>query len=197
VAFGGIRWHCDYRQMKRIIAVAVAVAVVGPPVRSRPRRLLISATSRSLHSYRALLIVNPIGRPPCTLEITRDSPARHRLRRHNYDRSVDPACTFCVPFQSPYSRQSLPHFLLLSDPFFPPSMSIHHAHNLPPSPSSEGQASQPPPTPTTASQATQAAPAKRSSRRANTAERRATHNAVERARRETLNGRFLVSVFLP
>ncbi|KAK1233921.1 hypothetical protein PQX77_002894 [Marasmius sp. AFHP31] len=32
---------------------------------------------------------------------------------------------------------------------------------------------------------------KKSSRRANTAERRATHNAVERARRETLNGRFL------
>ena len=30
------------------------------------------------------------------------------------------------------------------------------------------------------------------SRRANTAERRATHNAVERQRRETLNGRFLV-----
>jgi hypothetical protein len=30
-------------------------------------------------------------------------------------------------------------------------------------------------------------------RRANTAERRATHNAVERQRRETLNGRFLVS----
>lgn len=32
------------------------------------------------------------------------------------------------------------------------------------------------------------------SRRASTAERRATHNAVERARRETLNGRFLVSI---
>jgi hypothetical protein len=31
-------------------------------------------------------------------------------------------------------------------------------------------------------------------RRANTAERRATHNAVERQRRETLNGRFLVSL---
>jgi hypothetical protein len=31
------------------------------------------------------------------------------------------------------------------------------------------------------------------SRRANTAERRATHNAVERQRRETLNGRFLAS----
>src|ERR1041384_1591264 len=30
------------------------------------------------------------------------------------------------------------------------------------------------------------------SRRANTAERRATHNAVERQRRETLNGRFMV-----
>ncbi|THU79327.1 hypothetical protein K435DRAFT_590855, partial [Dendrothele bispora CBS 962.96] len=31
-----------------------------------------------------------------------------------------------------------------------------------------------------------------SSRRPSTAERRATHNAVERARRETLNGRFQV-----
>ena len=34
---------------------------------------------------------------------------------------------------------------------------------------------------------------RKASRRANTAERRATHNAVERQRRETLNGRFLVS----
>lgn len=34
---------------------------------------------------------------------------------------------------------------------------------------------------------------RKTSRRANTAERRATHNAVERQRRETLNGRFLVS----
>lgn len=34
------------------------------------------------------------------------------------------------------------------------------------------------------------------SRRANTAERRATHNAVERQRRETLNGRFLVRIDL-
>ena len=33
------------------------------------------------------------------------------------------------------------------------------------------------------------------SRRANTAERRATHNAVERQRRETLNGRFLVRTY--
>src|ERR1700722_2645509 len=35
---------------------------------------------------------------------------------------------------------------------------------------------------------------RKSSRRANTAERRATHNAVERQRRETLNGRFLVGL---
>ncbi|KAJ7023996.1 hypothetical protein C8F04DRAFT_1303447 [Mycena alexandri] len=34
-------------------------------------------------------------------------------------------------------------------------------------------------------------PKRRPPRRANTAERRATHNAVERMRRETLNGRFL------
>jgi hypothetical protein len=45
----------------------------------------------------------------------------------------------------------------------------------------------------------QIAPSKRKpSRRANTAERRATHNAVERQRRETLNGRFLdLAILLP
>ncbi|TFK18345.1 hypothetical protein FA15DRAFT_760648 [Coprinopsis marcescibilis] len=49
---------------------------------------------------------------------------------------------------------------------------------------------------TTASTAAPAAPVKRKpSRRANTAERRATHNAVERQRRETLNGRFLACHF--
>jgi len=39
---------------------------------------------------------------------------------------------------------------------------------------------------------------RKASRRASTAERRATHNAVERARRETLNGRFLdLAALLP
>ncbi|TBU35357.1 hypothetical protein BD309DRAFT_982934 [Dichomitus squalens] len=43
-----------------------------------------------------------------------------------------------------------------------------------------------------------AQPKRKPSRRANTAERRATHNAVERARRETLNGRFLdLAALLP
>lgn len=41
----------------------------------------------------------------------------------------------------------------------------------------------------------QGQPKRKPSRRANTAERRATHNAVERQRRETLNGRFLVYPF--
>ncbi|KAF7310290.1 BHLH domain-containing protein [Mycena indigotica] len=45
--------------------------------------------------------------------------------------------------------------------------------------------------PTDATIPNPAAPIKRPRRRAPTAERRATHNAVERARRETLNGRFL------
>lgn len=52
------------------------------------------------------------------------------------------------------------------------------------------------PTPTTSTTTTLSSttPMRRKpSRRANTAERRATHNAVERQRRETLNGRFLVS----
>ncbi|KAI1786937.1 hypothetical protein LXA43DRAFT_1031420, partial [Ganoderma leucocontextum] len=45
---------------------------------------------------------------------------------------------------------------------------------------------------------TTAQPKRKPSRRANTAERRATHNAVERARRETLNGRFLdLAALLP
>ncbi|KAJ6549691.1 hypothetical protein B0H19DRAFT_182974 [Mycena capillaripes] len=44
-------------------------------------------------------------------------------------------------------------------------------------------------TPTPADGAQQ--PKRRATRRASTAERRATHNAVERIRRETLNGRFL------
>ncbi|KAJ6615232.1 hypothetical protein B0H10DRAFT_2435570 [Mycena sp. CBHHK59/15] len=50
--------------------------------------------------------------------------------------------------------------------------------------------------PATTTGATNAAPAtappkRKTARRANTAERRATHNAVERMRRESLNGRFL------
>lgn len=42
-----------------------------------------------------------------------------------------------------------------------------------------------------AGEASAAGPKRRSRRPPNTAERRATHNAVERARRETLNGRFM------
>jgi len=50
--------------------------------------------------------------------------------------------------------------------------------------------------PSSPSSATQ--PKRKPSRRANTAERRATHNAVERQRRETLNGRFLdLAALLP
>ncbi|KAK7042333.1 BHLH domain-containing protein [Favolaschia claudopus] len=55
--------------------------------------------------------------------------------------------------------------------------------------------------PTTTTSAGNAGGVKRTtkpSRRANTAERRATHNAVERQRRETLNGRFLdLAAMLP
>ncbi|KLO06914.1 hypothetical protein SCHPADRAFT_837376, partial [Schizopora paradoxa] len=47
------------------------------------------------------------------------------------------------------------------------------------------------PTTTSTTPSAPTAPKRKPSRRANTAERRATHNAVERQRRETLNGRFL------
>lgn len=53
--------------------------------------------------------------------------------------------------------------------------------------SRQDQHQMPPPAPT----ATTTQMKRKPSRRANTAERRATHNAVERQRRETLNGRFL------
>ncbi|KAG6807534.1 hypothetical protein H0H93_001509, partial [Arthromyces matolae] len=53
-------------------------------------------------------------------------------------------------------------------------------------------------TTTAGATATTAAQKRKPSRRANTAERRATHNAVERQRRETLNGRFLdLAALLP
>ncbi|THH17801.1 hypothetical protein EUX98_g9057 [Antrodiella citrinella] len=52
--------------------------------------------------------------------------------------------------------------------------------------------------PTAAASAAAAQAKRKPSRRANTAERRATHNAVERQRRETLNGRFLdLAALLP
>ena len=47
-------------------------------------------------------------------------------------------------------------------------------------------------TPTATSPTSPTQMKRKPNRRANTAERRATHNAVERQRRETLNGRFLV-----
>lgn len=58
---------------------------------------------------------------------------------------------------------------------------------------SESQNSLQPQSPTSNPAAAQVK--RKPSRRANTAERRATHNAVERQRRETLNGRFLASPF--
>lgn len=52
--------------------------------------------------------------------------------------------------------------------------------------------------PTSSPSAASAQMKRKPSRRANTAERRATHNAVERQRRETLNGRFLdLAALLP
>jgi len=78
------------------------------------------------------------------------------------------------------------------------------AMSLPTSPASDNSDSSNPRTPTSPSLQLSStepaiAPSKRKpSRRANTAERRATHNAVERQRRETLNGRFLdLAALLP
>ncbi|KAI0038676.1 hypothetical protein FA95DRAFT_1187499 [Auriscalpium vulgare] len=63
---------------------------------------------------------------------------------------------------------------------------------LPPSDQASG------PVGSAASNAANAQAKRKPSRRANTAERRATHNAVERQRRETLNGRFLdLAALLP
>ncbi|KAH8099664.1 hypothetical protein BXZ70DRAFT_240943 [Cristinia sonorae] len=90
-------------------------------------------------------------------------------------------------------------------PSTPPSTDAPHS---PPAP--QTLALPPPVDGASSQQATSAPPSGRSadanaaqakrkpSRRANTAERRATHNAVERQRRETLNGRFLdLAALLP
>ncbi|TRM70226.1 hypothetical protein BD626DRAFT_25711 [Schizophyllum amplum] len=72
------------------------------------------------------------------------------------------------------------------------------SHSGPNSPSSSDE-SLPPQTPISPEMnATLLADKRKASRRSNTAERRATHNAVERQRRETLNGRFLdLAALLP
>ncbi|KAI0636369.1 hypothetical protein C8Q77DRAFT_1154320 [Trametes polyzona] len=63
-------------------------------------------------------------------------------------------------------------------------------------PAQDGSAA--PSAPASSANASAAQNKRKPSRRANTAERRATHNAVERARRETLNGRFLdLAALLP
>ncbi|KAF8176773.1 hypothetical protein BJ912DRAFT_696395 [Pholiota molesta] len=68
----------------------------------------------------------------------------------------------------------------------------------PASPTSPASPTAPANTTTSASAAAAAQMKRKPSRRANTAERRATHNAVERQRRETLNGRFLdLAALLP
>ena len=85
-------------------------------------------------------------------------------------------------------------------PQSPQSSDGSHGPSTPVSPSTVQTLALPPPvdaTPKMEANANAAAPVpaqpkRKPSRRANTAERRATHNAVERARRETLNGRFLV-----
>ncbi|KIY49441.1 hypothetical protein FISHEDRAFT_58327 [Fistulina hepatica ATCC 64428] len=77
----------------------------------------------------------------------------------------------------------------LSDDSAPPRTPI--SPSIPQVPPADGQ----PPTATTNATANAK---RRASRRANTAERRATHNAVERQRRETLNSRFLdLAALLP
>lgn len=78
-----------------------------------------------------------------------------------------------------------------------PSSDVEVPHTpVSPSPQQDNNAQQQNNQPANASSPTNTAPSqvkRKPSRRANTAERRATHNAVERQRRETLNGRFLVS----
>ncbi|KIP01746.1 hypothetical protein PHLGIDRAFT_38191 [Phlebiopsis gigantea 11061_1 CR5-6] len=90
-------------------------------------------------------------------------------------------------------------------PQSPSSVDGSNGPATPVSPSTVQTLALPPPVDATpaAANAHSAAPAatqpkRKPSRRANTAERRATHNAVERARRETLNGRFLdLAALLP
>lgn len=85
-------------------------------------------------------------------------------------------------------------------PQSPQSSDGSNGPSTPVSPSTVQTLALPPPvdatpkveTNSTAAASVSAQPKRKPSRRANTAERRATHNAVERARRETLNGRFLV-----
>ncbi|KAF9242047.1 hypothetical protein BU15DRAFT_86981 [Melanogaster broomeanus] len=102
-----------------------------------------------------------------------------------------------VPCAAPSDRQSPAS----DDSSIPPQTPISPTHaqtlNLPQA--SESQNTAQPHSPAASVPNPAVTQAKRKpSRRANTAERRATHNAVERQRRETLNGRFLdLAALLP
>lgn len=94
-----------------------------------------------------------------------------------------------------------PFTFLLSQPFSMamsvqiPSSPSTSSSTHPPSPLTPPSISQSPSDVNADSNSATIPPAsgkRKPSRRANTAERRATHNAVERQRRETLNSRFLV-----
>ncbi|KAF9450265.1 hypothetical protein P691DRAFT_701630, partial [Macrolepiota fuliginosa MF-IS2] len=83
-----------------------------------------------------------------------------------------------------------------------PSSDVEAPHTpVSPSPQQDNSAQQQQNQQTSPSSPTGSVPSqvkRKPSRRANTAERRATHNAVERQRRETLNGRFLdLAALLP
>lgn len=97
----------------------------------------------------------------------------------------------------PYlSSQLFPMAMSVQIPSSPSDAASISSSTHPPSPLTSPSISQSPSDVNADSNSATIPPAsagkRKPSRRANTAERRATHNAVERQRRETLNGRFLV-----
>jgi len=99
-----------------------------------------------------------------------------------------------LPIVSPSDGQSPPSDDGSVSPHTPVSPKNAQSMSLPQSPESQNPSH--PHSPSSNPSATQVK--RKPSRRANTAERRATHNAVERQRRETLNGRFLdLAALLP
>jgi len=106
------------------------------------------------------------------------------------------------PFLSHLSSQLFPMAMSVQIPSSPSDAASVSSSTHPPSPLTPPSISQSPSDVNADSNSATIPPAsagkRKPSRRANTAERRATHNAVERQRRETLNGRFLdLAALLP
>ncbi|TEB18837.1 hypothetical protein FA13DRAFT_1719397 [Coprinellus micaceus] len=199
------------------LASTLFLSPPSPPPPSPPRlqpsqghRLEYLATLAgfiSLAAYRLSPAREPSSATPSTNPAQHNRPTQHTASAEQ-SRSHQPTHSFLplLPLSPPTQRKMAMTIQEPQTPVSPSSPGATDATALAPSDKATSPTED---TDKTSSKSTTPAGAaatannsnnvkRKPSRRANTAERRATHNAVERQRRETLNGRFLdLAALLP